>query len=283
MPRFAANLTMLWPELEPLERFGAAARAGFAHVEMLFPQRLEADRLERMCREHELRMVLFDPLAGDWDAGERGLLCLPGRERELVDTVRDALALAKRLGTRRLNVLAGIAPDGAPPAALRETAVANLRAAAPLCAAEGVTLLVEAINHVDMPGYFLGTVDEAAALVREVGRPNVRLQLDQYHVAMSGGDALAAFVRHREIVAHVQIADAPGRHQPGTGAQPIAAFLEALDRLGYGGCVGLEYRPLGTTEDSLAWLDRAQARLGPRATRPRSPSPPAAWGAPRST
>lgn len=256
MPRFAANLSMLWPELGPFERFEAAARAGFRYVEMLFPQQLDPVRLERTLRERSLEMVLFDPLAGDWGAGERGVLCLPGRERELLDTVREALGLAARLGTRHLNVLAGIAPEGVARETLRETALANLGAAAALAEATGVSLLVESINGIDMPGYFLRTVDEAAALVRAIGRPNVLLQLDQYHVAMSGGDPLRALREHGPLLGHVQIADAPGRHQPGTGTQPIGGFLEALDRSSYAGYVGLEYRPSGTTEESLAWLPR---------------------------
>ena len=269
MPRFAANLTMLWPELEDFERFRAARDAGFRRVERLFAHDLDADRLERTLRDFGLELILFDPAAGDWSAGERGFLCLQGRQEQLRQTVREALALARRLGTKRLNVLAGIAPPAVPPEELRRIAVANLRALAPLAAAEGVTLLVEAINTVDMPGYALPTVEEAAAVVRKVAHSAVALQLDQYHVAMSGGDPIRALREHHALVRHVQIADVPGRHEPGTGAQPIQAFLTELDQLGYAGYVGLEYRPAGITDEGLAWLPR-EARastLGSERTR----------------
>lgn len=260
MPRFAANLSMLWGELDPYERFRAAAEEGFSRVEMLFPHQLDVDRVEALLHELGLEMVLFDPAPGDWAGGERGLLCLPGREAEFASTVRDAVGLARRLGTRRLNALAGIVPPGVPREEAERTAIANLRAAAPLVEAARLTLLVEAINSIDMPGYVADTIDRAAALVRAAGSPSVRLQLDQYHVAMAGDDPIAALRRHDGLVAHVQIADVPGRHEPGTGTQPIGAFLDELDRLGYEGVVGLEYRPLAGTGDSLAWLPRDARR-----------------------
>ena len=254
MPRFAANLSMLWQELEPYDRFAAAAAAGFRRVEMLFPHQLDADRVEATLRDLELEMVLFDPAPGDWAAGERGLLCLPDRRAEFEATVGDAIGLALRLGTPRLNALAGILPPTVSRADGTATAVANLRAVAPLVEAAGLTLLVEAINSIDMPGYFADTIDRAAELVVAAGSPSVRLQLDQYHVAMAGDDPVAALHRYRDLVAHVQIADVPGRHEPGTGAQPIRAFLAELDAMAYDGVVGLEYRPLGTTDEGLGWL-----------------------------
>jgi hydroxypyruvate isomerase len=256
MPRFAANLSMLWQELDPYDRFRAAADAGFRHVEMLFPDQLDSDRLERTLSNLGLQMVLFDPAPGDWAAGERGLLCLPGREGEFLETVRQAVSLAGRLGTRRLNTLAGILPPNVPRDVGERVAAANLQASAPLVEAAGMKLLVEAINTVDMPGYFADTVDRAAQLVNAAESPAVRLQLDQYHVGMAGGDPLAALREYEALVEHVQIADVPGRHQPGTGTQPISAFLDELDRVGYSGFVGLEYRPLGSTEESLTWLPR---------------------------
>jgi hydroxypyruvate isomerase len=255
MPKFAANLTMLWTELDPYERFAAAARQGFRHVEMLFPHELDGDRLVRALREHQQGMVLFDPAPGNWAGGERGVLCLPGREAEFIDTVHNAVALARRLGTKRLNALAGIVPAGVSRETATEVAIANLRAVSSLIEQAGLTLMVESINSVDMPGYLLDSVDKAADLVRAAASEAVRLQLDQYHVAMSGGLAIEALRRYAPLVAHVQIADVPGRHQPGTGEQPIEAFLDELDRIGYDGYVGLEYRPLGTTEESLAWLE----------------------------
>ncbi len=257
MPRFAANMTMLWPELDPDERFAAAANHGFRHVEMLFPHELDTDRLERTLRQNQLEMVLFDPAPGAWAAGERGLLCLPGRESEFAQTLDDAIALALRLRTSRLNVLAGIVPPGVATAAAMETAITNLRRAAPLADSAGLTLLIESINTVDMPGYIAGTVEKAVELIHAAESPAVRLLLDQYHVAMAGDDPIEVLRKHASLVAHVQIADVPGRHEPGTGEQPIAAFLNELDSLGYSGYVGLEYRPLGTTDEGLKWLERS--------------------------
>jgi hydroxypyruvate isomerase len=258
MPRFAANLTMLWPDLPVLDRFQAAAKAGFRRVEILFVHDLDGAAVERALRELGLQLVLFDPRPGDWANGERGLLSVPGREKEFLETVREAIRAAHRFGTPRLNALAGIPPPGVSREDARRTAIANLRAAAPLVEGAGITLLVEAINTIDMPGYFAATADIAADLVESAGSPSVRLQLDQYHVGMTGQDVRAVLRRRFPLVAHAQIADVPGRHQPGTGQQPIAAFLSDLDELGYAGSVGLEYKPAGSTEESLAWLPREQ-------------------------
>ncbi len=260
MPRLAANLTMLWQDLEPFQRFDAAAGVGFTHVEMLFPHQLDADWLASILDRLELEMVLFDPAAGDWDGGERGLLALPGREEEFVDTVHAAIALATRIGTSRLNALVGVPPVQVSRDQARETAIANLNRVEPLVRAAGITLLVEAINNIDMPGYWANTVEAAADLVQTVNSPNVRLQLDQYHAAMAGENALDCLRRYFPLIRHVQIADVPGRHEPGTGTQPIGAFLEELDRLGYDGFVGLEYKPLVDTASSLAWIRRMDLR-----------------------
>ena len=259
MPRFAANLTMLWPELDVYDRFRAAADAGFRRVEILFVHALEPGRVERTLRENGLELVLFDPAPGDWTKGDRGLLSVPGREEEFVATVREAVSSAQRFGTKLLNALAGIPPAGPPRAGAERIAIANLRAAVPLVEKIGATILVEAINPVDMPGYFADTVERAAALVEAADSPSVRLQLDQYHVGMVGADARSALRRYAPLVAHVQVADVPGRNQPGTGTQPIREFLDDLDRIGYGGSVGLEYRPRGGMDEALAWLPR-QAR-----------------------
>ena len=254
MPRFAANLTMLWQDLEPFQRFEAAAAAGFTYVEMLFPHQLEADRLESTLDQFGLQMVLFDPDAGDWAGGERGLLALPGREEEFTDTVRVAIDLAVQLGTSRLNTLVGVPPAGVTSDLARDTAIANLNRVAPIARDAGITLLIEALNDVDFPGYWASTVATAARLVETVNHPSVRLQLDQYHAAMAGEDARECLRAYLPLVAHVQIADVPGRHEPGTGSQPIGEFLRDLDRGGYEGFVGLEYRPLVDTASSLEWM-----------------------------
>jgi len=257
MPHYAANLTMLWPDLEVYDKFRAAAEAGFRRVEILFVHALDPARVESELHEHRLELVLFDPAPGDWAKGERGLLSVPGREEEFLATVREAIVAAGRFGTRRLNALTGIPPAGVGREVAERTAIANLRAAAPLVKAAGLTLLVEAINRIDMPGYFADTVEKAVALVEGADSPSVRLQLDQYHVGMAGADARAALRRYAPLVAHVQVADVPGRNQPGTGKQPIREFLADLDELGYGGSVGLEYRPRGTMEEALGWLPRS--------------------------
>ena len=228
MPRFAANLTMLWQDLEPFQRFEAAAAAGFTYVEMLFPHQLEADRLESTLDQFGLQMVLFDPDAGDWAGGERGLLALPGREEEFTDTVRVAIDLAVQLGTSRLNTLVGVPPAGVTSDLARDTAIANLNRVAPIARDAGITLLIEALNDVDFPGYWASTVATAARLVETVNHPSVRLQLDQYHAAMAGEDARECLRAYLPLVAHVQIADVPGRHEPGTGSQPIGEFLRDL-------------------------------------------------------
>jgi hydroxypyruvate isomerase len=258
VPRFAANLSMLWPELDVYDRFAAAAAAGFSRVEILFVHALDRQRIASLLKEHALELVLFDPGPGDWDGGERGLLSLPGREDEFLSSIRAAVDTASLFGTRRLNALAGVLPAGVSREAAEHTAIDNLRSAAPLAQAAGVLLLVENINTTDMPGYFADTAERAAALVQAVDRPNVRLQLDQYHVGMMGGDPRQALREYRGIIEHVQIADVPGRHEPGTGHQPITEFLADLDALGYTGSVGLEYRPSAGTDAALAWLPPQQ-------------------------
>jgi hydroxypyruvate isomerase len=259
VPRFAANLSMLWQELGPYERFAAASAAGFRYVEMLFPHELDADRLEGTLDRFDLEMVDFDPAPGNWAAGERGLLTLPGREMEFLHGVREAIRLAGQIGTTRLNTLVGVPPAGVSDELARATAIANLIMAAPLAHDAGITLLVENINNVDVPGYWAGTVATAVTLVEAVNHSSVRLQLDQYHAGMAGEDAIERLHAHLPLIAHVQIADVPGRHEPGTGSQPIEDFLDDLDRVGYEGFVGLEYRPLVDTRSSLRWLKAYEA------------------------
>jgi hydroxypyruvate isomerase len=256
VPKFAANLSMLWPELDIYDRFAAAAAAGFSRIEILFVHALDHDRVQSQLKQHDLELVLFDPAPGNWEAGERGTLSLPGREAEFLHSIEEAIATAQHFGTRRLNAIAGVLPPGIDRADAERTAVENLRKAAPLAEKAGVFLLIEPINNVDMPGYIADSVERGVALVEAANNPNVRLQLDQYHVGMMGGDARQELRKYAPLVEHVQIADVPGRHEPGTGQQPIAEFLSDLDAVGYRGAVGLEYRPLGSTEDALAWLPR---------------------------
>jgi hydroxypyruvate isomerase len=254
MPKYAANLSMLWPELDIYDRFRAAAESGFSRVEILFVHTLDLARVEQLLRELDLSMVLFDPSPGDWEAGERGLACNPARRSEFQRTLDEGLQTAQRLGVERLNVLTGIPTPDVGPNTAHDSLVANFQWAAPRAEAAGVMLLIENINPTDFPGYHIRSVERAADLVRAVGAPNVRVQFDQYHVGMVGGDARSLLREYRPLVEHVQIADVPGRHEPGTGQQPIPEFLADLDSVGYTGAVGLEYRPSGPTEAALAWL-----------------------------
>lgn len=253
MPRFAPNLSLLWPELDPLGRVAAAAAAGFRFVEMQFVHDLDSHRLKEALVRHDVELVLFDIPPGDWAGGERGLLCLPGRESDFADSLRLALSLAELLGTRKVTALAGLAVDGISPATRMSTAVANLVRGGELALRYGVEILVEAINRADVPDYFLPRLSEAAELVELVGLPNVRLQFDQYHVSMSGADPLTELTAHFHLVGHVQVADVPGRHEPGTGTAPIRELCGQLDALGYTGYVGLEYVPSNGTANSLLW------------------------------
>lgn len=257
MIRYAANLTMLFNEVPFLERFGRAAAAGFRAVEFLFAHNVDRDGVERELDRHGLDLVLFDPEGGDFPAGDRGYLCDPGRREHLARTIEDAIRSAQQLRCRRLNVLAGNRAEGVSDAALRRTVVENLRQAAPLAGAAGITLLVEALNTWESPRYFLDGSRLGLEIVREVGEPNVRFQYDAYHMQRMEGQLIDGLTRNLEWIGHVQIADVPGRHEPGTGEVNYGNVLAALDRAGYEGYVGLEYRPAGTTEDSLAWLPRA--------------------------
>jgi hydroxypyruvate isomerase len=254
MPRFAANLSMLWPELPFLDRFEAAARAGFSAVECQFPYAWPAEELAGLLRRHRLALVLHNLPAGDWDRGERGIACLPGREEEHLAGVERAIAYARALGCWQVNCLAGVAPPGEDPARLRATLAANLRRAAERLAAEGIRLLVEPLNVHDVPGFVLAGTGPALSLLEEAGTGNLALQLDAYHAHRMGEDVLASLERALPRLGHVQIADAPGRHEPGTGQVPFPAFFARLDALGYTGWVGCEYLPLTTTEAGLPWL-----------------------------
>jgi len=247
---------MLWPEFSVYERFGQAALAGFRCVEYLFPHLLDIDALDAAIRRSSTRLVLFDVEPGNLDRGELGMLCHPGRESEFERSVDSALALAQRLSVRRLNCLTGLRPIGVS-REHAEVALRNLGAVKSAVESSGVILLIEAINDRDRPGYLAHTVDIAAQLVEAADSPSIRLLFDLYHVTVSG-DPLADFERHAHLVSHVQLADAPGRHQPGTGVAPVHQLLARLRRMKYDGYVGLEYVPLGPTNASLEWLPRSE-------------------------
>jgi hydroxypyruvate isomerase len=261
MMRYAANLTMLFNEVPFLERFERAATAGFRAVEFLFIHTVDAGAVEQELERHGLELVLFDPEGGDFAGGDRGYLCDPARRDHLFATIESAVAVARRVGCRRLNVLAGNRPPGVPAGVLRRTVVENLKRAAPLARDAGITLLIETLNTWESPRYFLDGLELGLDIVRETAEPNVRFQYDCYHLQRMEGQLIDGLVRNLPWIGHVQIADVPGRHQPGTGEIHYANVLSALERAGYEGYVGLEYRPSGPTEESLAWLPReARAR-----------------------
>jgi hydroxypyruvate isomerase len=254
MPRFAANLSMLWTELPFLDRFAAAARAGFDAVEFLFPYAHEPARLAELLGSNGLRLVLFNMPPGDWDAGERGLACDPRRAGEFQEGVGRAIAYARALGCEQLHAMAGLRPAGFAEDALRETYVSNLRFAARELSKNGLRLLVEAINTRDIPGFYLTTSSQAFAVMDEVGAENLHFQFDIYHMQIMQGDLAPTIERHLARIGHMQLADTPGRHEPGTGEINYAFLLAHIDRVGYRGHIGCEYKPLGGTEDGLGWL-----------------------------
>jgi len=259
MPRFAANLTMLFGEVPFEDRFAAAARAGFAAVEYLFPYPYAADDLAEWLASNRLEQVLFNLPVGDWDAGERGIACLPGRMGEFQDGVGRAIEYAKALRCPRLNCLAGVPPEAADPDACARTFEDNLRFAAAALAAEDLRLLIEPINTRDIPGFHLHGTGQAMAVIEAVGAPNLGLQYDAYHMQVMEGDLAPTIERLLPHIGHMQIADTPGRHEPGTGEIDYGFLFAFLDRIGYDGWVGCEYKPATTTEDGLGWFDPYRA------------------------
>lgn len=258
VPQFSANLSLLFPELPFLERFAAAAQAGFTAVECQFPYDWAADDMAQRLRAHGLRMVLHNLPAGDWAGGERGIACHPGRVDEFRAGVAQALAYAQALGVPRLNCLAGIPPAGVSASQAHATLVANLRYAALALQVAGLDLLIEPINTFDVPGFLVNTSAQALAVLDEVACPNAKLQFDLYHAQRMEGELVGTLTRHLVRIGHIQLADNPGRHEPGTGEINFPYVLGALDRLGYRGHVGCEYLPQdaspGGTVAGLGWL-----------------------------
>jgi hydroxypyruvate isomerase len=258
MPKFAANLSMLFNEVPFLDRFERAAKAGFDAVEFLFPYAYPAGDIQARLKDNGLKLVLHNLPAGDWDAGERGVACLPDRVDEFREGVARAIAYAAALGVPQLNCLAGKAPLGANDATLRQTFVGNLRYAAAQLKDAGIRLLVEPINTYDIPGFYLNRTAQALAILDEVGSDNVFVQYDIYHAQRMEGELAATLARHLARIAHVQLADNPGRNEPGTGEINYAFVFAHLDRIGYKGWVGCEYKPATTTEAGLGWLAAAR-------------------------
>jgi len=258
MPKFCANLSFLFTELPFPQRFAAAAAAGFGGVEYLSPYDYPAEQVAEWLRAADVQQVLFNLPAGNWAAGERGLACLPGREDEFAASVEQALTYALALDCRRVHCMAGLTPLAETPPLTRARYVSNLRHCADRFASIGAVVTIEPINtRIDMPGYWLDSVDLALALLAEIDRSNVKLQLDLYHAHLIGADSAAVIANDLPQIAHVQVADHPGRHEPGSGEIPLLAQLAQLDALGYAGWVGCEYRPQTTTTAGLGWLNQA--------------------------
>jgi hydroxypyruvate isomerase len=253
MPRFAANLTMLFGEKPFLDRFAAAKAAGFSGVEYLFPYDYDKADLREQLDEHGLIQVLHNLPAGDWAAGERGIAILPARVDEFRDGVAHAISYAKALDCRQLNCLVGIAPRDADPFEMNEVLVENLRFAADALARERIKLLVEPINTLDIPGFFLNKTEQAVQLIADVRSSNLFIQYDIYHMQVMEGDIARSLQKHLPRIAHVQLADNPGRNEPGTGEINYPFLFRHLDTLGYRGWVGCEYKPKTTTVDGLGW------------------------------
>ncbi|WP_105103439.1 hydroxypyruvate isomerase [Microbulbifer pacificus] len=257
MPKFTANLSMLFTEVDFLDRFKAAADAGFKGVEYLFPYDYSVQEIKQRLDDNGLTQVLHNLPAGDWAAGERGIACHPDRVKEFRAGVAKAIEYATALGCKQVNCLAGISPAGVGKEEARQTLIENLRFAADNLQAAGILLLAEPINTRDIPGFFLNGTEQALEIFDEVGSNNLKLQYDIYHMQIMEGDLAPTIEKHLEHIAHVQLADNPGRHEPGTGEINYPFLFQHLDKLGYEGWIGCEYKPKTTTTEGLGWLDAA--------------------------
>lgn len=254
MPKFAANLSMLFTENDFLDRFAAAASAGFKGVEYLFPYAFPAAEIAKRLKDNGLTQVLFNLPAGNWDAGERGIACLPDRVDEFRAGVDKAIEYAGVLGCKQVNCLAGIAPTGASGPELRQTFIGNLRFAVAKLQAAGIKLLIEPINVFDIPGFYLNHTNQALEIIAEVGSDNLFVQYDIYHMQRMEGELAATMQRNLSHIAHIQLADNPGRNEPGTGEINYAFLFKHLDKIGYDGWIGCEYKPAAGTVAGLGWM-----------------------------
>ena len=249
---------MLFTEVPFMERFAAAKQAGFEAVEYAFPYAYDKTELAHALSANGLRQVLHNLPPGDWDAGDRGIACHPGREEDFREGVQRGIAYAQALRCPQVNCLAGKLPDGVDRAAARACFVANLQYAAAQLQSAGIRLLVEPINFYDMPGFFLNTTAQAIAILDAVGSDNLRVQYDIYHAQRMEGELAATMQKHLSRIGHMQLADNPGRHEPGTGEINYAFLFKHLDAIGYQGWIGCEYNPAGGTAAGLGWLKSLQ-------------------------
>ncbi len=256
MPRFAANLSMLFTELPLEQRVAAAAAAGFTALEIQFPYALPAQVLARQLAQYQLPLVLHNLPAGDWAAGERGIACLPERRAEFRAGVQQAIEYALALGTPRLNCLAGVCPRNLSQSAAQACLRENLDYAAHQLLPYGLTLMVEAINTFDVPGFFICHSQQIFDLIDQCALPNLLMQYDIYHMQRMGEPVAATLAGQLAKIGHIQIADAPGRNEPGTGVIPFPDLFALLDQQGYKGWIGCEYQPRNTTLAGLTWMDQ---------------------------
>lgn len=254
MPKFAANLTMLFNEVPFLERFAAARAAGFEAVEYLFPYAYDKNELAGLLKTHGLKQVLHNLPAGNWDGGERGIACHPDRVEEFRAGVDKAIEYATALGCPQVNCLAGKVPAGVTREQAHATFVANLKFAADKLKKAGLKLLIEPINSYDIPGFFLNYTAQAAAILDEVGSDNLYIQYDLYHAQRMEGELAATAQKYLPRIAHIQLADNPGRNEPGTGEMNYPFLFRHLDAIGYSGWIGCEYKPKTTTVEGLGWI-----------------------------
>ena len=255
MVKFAANLTMLFNELDFLDRFEAAAKAGFKGVEYLFPYDFTVEELTARLNDNGLTQVLHNLPAGDWGAGERGIACHPDRVAEFQTGVDKAITYATALGCKQINCLAGIAPAGVDAEIVRVTFVDNLKYAADKLKAAGIRLLIEPINTRDIPGFYLNDTQQALDIIAATGSDNIAVQYDIYHMQIMEGDLAPTMQKHLASIDHIQLADNPGRHEPGTGEINYPFLFNFLDEIGYQGWIGCEYKPATTTVEGLGWAD----------------------------
>jgi hydroxypyruvate isomerase len=254
MTKFAANLSMLFTEAPFPDRFAAAAEAGFRGVEYLFPYAFQKDDIAERLHKNGLTQVLFNLPAGNWEAGERGIACHPDRVSEFQDGVGKAIDYAEALGCTQVNCLSGIAPTGVDAAVAHRTLAENLKFAASKLKDAGIILLAEPVNTYDIPGFFLNRSAQAIALFDEVGSPNLKLQYDIYHMQRMEGELANTIERLLPRIAHLQLADNPGRNEPGAGEINYLFLLNFIGRLGYDGWIGCEYKPRHGTKEGLGWM-----------------------------
>jgi hydroxypyruvate isomerase len=254
MPRFAANLSMMFNEVPFLDRFALAAKAGFKGVEFLFPYEHKAAEIAARLQDNGLQQVLFNAPAGDFAKGERGMAAIPGKQAAFRDSIKIALEYAATLACPRLHIMAGLKPEGVAHDTLTAVYGANLAYAAEECAKVGVKPIIEPINHRDIPGFFLNTTDQAAAIIAAIGPEKLGMQFDLYHCQITEGDVVKRVEKHLPLIAHMQVADTPGRHEPGTGEVNWPFVFKTIDALGFRGWIGCEYRPAGETLAGLSWF-----------------------------